>query len=444
MFRKDMAKVKVGRRPASSHRPADRKARASGSLSPLHAMGRVEQAFAEQTSTLPYVAAGQHNAELSQGYDASRQLPFDVWAGETNAETTWAYHHDLQQRHSTPYDHHLSAPNISVNGTSMKHDKTLETASRPRNEPIADRSEEEARPHMNKIFQSGVNEPYQPLPPRQPMLQSQSQIQLQPHRSCMCLQCQQDLLSTSSGPNSPVKTGYDLLASTLTTSIPDTTKSETGSCTSSTNKDAQTAPAPPTSSSQPSKPSDKPINPLYRTFSTLHHRLLLHLQDELSEMEEHLSGLDTLIAATTPPTLGNDKTPFPASRRAEAQDSTGLHFQRRHLLGAIFVKIEQYDKTLRRFIHVVDDFEPAEKEGVDTYKAFLEKEKCIHGTEMKFLNHKDDLVVVPGTVDRSEAGKARRNKRNGAGSDVPMEVVCTSLFLLLLAFVLAVWIVAVN
>ena len=85
--------------------------------------------------------------------------------------------------------------------------------------------------------------------------------------------------------------------------------------------------------------NEKPmIAPLYRKFTRLNHRILLHLQDELAEMEEQLQQLDFYIARCKPSPAS------PESRRAEAQYYTDLTFRRTELLGKIFVKTKQYSK----------------------------------------------------------------------------------------------------
>jgi hypothetical protein len=82
--------------------------------------------------------------------------------------------------------------------------------------------------------------------------------------------------------------------------------------------------------------------PLYRKFEELNHRILLHLQDEIAELEEDLHVLDQHIARLMPPPP--DKKPMPASRRAEARIGGELHYRRTELLGRIFIKLGQYSK----------------------------------------------------------------------------------------------------
>lgn len=81
------------------------------------------------------------------------------------------------------------------------------------------------------------------------------------------------------------------------------------------------------------------IKPAYRKFEAMHHRILLHIQDELCELEERVRRLDLLVAQLLPQ---EDGRPFPASRRAEVHSNNELLVARKHLLGMVFVKLEQY------------------------------------------------------------------------------------------------------
>lgn len=84
------------------------------------------------------------------------------------------------------------------------------------------------------------------------------------------------------------------------------------------------------------------IRPSYRKFEMMHHRILLHVQDELCELEEHLRRMDEFVAQMAPK-QERDVMP-PASRRADAFYGTELHRNRTQLLGQIFMKLEQYRK----------------------------------------------------------------------------------------------------
>ena len=84
------------------------------------------------------------------------------------------------------------------------------------------------------------------------------------------------------------------------------------------------------------------IKPLYRKFEALNHRLLLHLQDEISELEEqlhHLDNADTQSRRVTGHIV-------PASRRGAAQAGGELQWHKTDILGRIGFKLTQYSRCL--------------------------------------------------------------------------------------------------
>ena len=84
---------------------------------------------------------------------------------------------------------------------------------------------------------------------------------------------------------------------------------------------------------------DALLKPIYRKFETLNNRMLLFLQDEISEMEEQLKDLDDAIAHEEQSSAGRS-----ASRRAEAKLPSQLQWHRLDLLGRSFAKVEQYSE----------------------------------------------------------------------------------------------------
>lgn len=82
------------------------------------------------------------------------------------------------------------------------------------------------------------------------------------------------------------------------------------------------------------------VKPIYRRFEALNHRLLLHLQDELSELEEQLHRLDT----TDTQTRRLQSSILPASRRAEFLAGGELQWHKTDILGKIGSKLGQYSE----------------------------------------------------------------------------------------------------
>lgn len=92
-----------------------------------------------------------------------------------------------------------------------------------------------------------------------------------------------------------------------------------------------------------------PLRPIYRRFETLGHRVLLHLQDELAELEEQLLRVD---AADTHARRVQGCI-LPASRRGDSIASGELQWHRTDILGKIGYKLEQYSMfphILRLFV----------------------------------------------------------------------------------------------
>jgi hypothetical protein len=84
-----------------------------------------------------------------------------------------------------------------------------------------------------------------------------------------------------------------------------------------------------------------PVKPIYRRFAALGHRLMLHLQDELSELEDQLKALDAADTQSRQHPNGI----FPASRRQESPNPNAPPSQRTELLGRIGYKICQYRES---------------------------------------------------------------------------------------------------
>jgi hypothetical protein len=84
--------------------------------------------------------------------------------------------------------------------------------------------------------------------------------------------------------------------------------------------------------------SSHTVKPMYRKFEALNHRLLLHLQDEISELEEQLHRLDNADTQTRRTAAHI----IPASRRAAAAAGGELQWHKTDVLGRIGYKLAQY------------------------------------------------------------------------------------------------------
>jgi hypothetical protein len=167
-----------------------------------------------------------------------------------------------------------------------------------------------------------------------------------------------------------------------------------------------------TTHSSPSTSTSGPsIPPIYRKFSALNHRLLLHLQDELSELEEQLHRLDSadtasrsLIVHSPQAQPESDDTPriIPASRRASAHAGGELEWHKADLVARIAHKLNQYNAALTSFNSLSSSFPAADEESISRYRHYLEEEKPVVDSETKFLDHDDDLVSVCGSTTTTD------------------------------------------
>ncbi|KAM7201103.1 hypothetical protein V8F33_003515 [Rhypophila sp. PSN 637] len=157
---------------------------------------------------------------------------------------------------------------------------------------------------------------------------------------------------------------------------------------------------------------DPQIRPIYRRFEALNHRLLLHLQDELSELEEHLHRLDTADTQTRRLQGGI----LPASRRAESVAAGELQWHKTDILTKIGAKLNQYNQALASFSQT-QQLQPAHASDIELYRSFLSTHRPIADNETRFLDTAEDLVSLsksPGTkpYDSSSLPTSRSSSRD--------------------------------
>ncbi|KAK6070670.1 hypothetical protein SCUP515_08279 [Seiridium cupressi] len=148
---------------------------------------------------------------------------------------------------------------------------------------------------------------------------------------------------------------------------------------------------------QDSDRSGPRLRPMYRRFEILNHRLLLHLQDELCELEEQLHRLDT----TDTQTRRVQNRILPASRRAEALSGGELQWHRTDVLGKIGFKLEQYNRILSSF-KSTECLESPTMADVHEYRGYLATHALIAETETHFLDQSEDLVCLDETSESSD------------------------------------------
>ncbi|KAF3763367.1 hypothetical protein M406DRAFT_73983 [Cryphonectria parasitica EP155] len=138
------------------------------------------------------------------------------------------------------------------------------------------------------------------------------------------------------------------------------------------------------------------IKPIYRRFEALNHRLLLHLQDELGELEEQLHRLDT----TDTQTRRVQNHILPASRRAEFLAGGELQWHKTDILDKIAFKLGQYNHVLTSFTATRDLPAPSPSD-IDDYQTYLATRQPISEDETRFLDSAEDLVTLAASEECS-------------------------------------------
>ncbi|KAI0862287.1 hypothetical protein F4860DRAFT_123457 [Xylaria cubensis] len=136
------------------------------------------------------------------------------------------------------------------------------------------------------------------------------------------------------------------------------------------------------------------LQPIYRRFEALNHRILLHLQDEICELEEKLHRLDTTDTQ-------NRRLPngiLPASRRAEFASGGEFQWHKADILGQIAWKLDQYNRVLSSFRETLS-LPPPTMPAISQYRGFLASYTPISEVETQFLDATDDLVSLSYSDD---------------------------------------------
>ncbi|KAJ4387273.1 hypothetical protein N0V93_007862 [Gnomoniopsis smithogilvyi] len=198
------------------------------------------------------------------------------------------------------------------------------------------------------------------------------------------------------------KSGYELLASSISSSaMPTTTRNRVstfletapsarqGTVSQRRHSSASASFFNRAASMVPPPDEELTIKPIYRRFEALNHRLLLHLQDELSELEEQLHRLDT----TDTQTRRLQSSILPASRRAEFLVGGELQSHKTEILSKIAFKLGQYNHALSSFTSTRDLPAPA-LSAVTEYRDYLATYRPISDVETRFLDSTEDLITL--------------------------------------------------
>ncbi|KAG0633110.1 hypothetical protein HOY80DRAFT_1065050 [Tuber brumale] len=132
--------------------------------------------------------------------------------------------------------------------------------------------------------------------------------------------------------------------------------------------------------------TNHPSLALYRRFSTLNHLVLLHLQDEISELESILAELDTAEY------LSNAGLGL-RSRRV----GSGGGAKRIQVMGAVAWKLREYHMALKNFADVADTLEAAREDEIMAYRKWMDSERPLVELEGRFLESREDLISLRKT-----------------------------------------------
>ncbi|CAG1982738.1 unnamed protein product [Fusarium graminearum] len=124
---------------------------------------------------------------------------------------------------------------------------------------------------------------------------------------------------------------------------------------------------------------------MFRSFSRLHTRLLLHKQDELTELEQRLDELDQADSKVAPYLL--------ITNRDVSGDT-----ERRALLGEIEIKLNEYNKLLEALMNHQERPEPNEAQ-IRSVRNWVDGKRPIVYSETTFLNDRSDLKRSKHTVE---------------------------------------------
>ena len=198
------------------------------------------------------------------------------------------------------------------------------------------------------------------------------------------------------------------------------------------------------------------LAPIYRKFETLTHRMLLYLQDEISELESQLSELDAAIALEThqlqvqqqqqphhhhpnhnhnghrTSTVSTSTTsssavhgvqgvqPVQEARRLDAKLPSRLQWHRADLLGRVGGRLEVYQRAMTSYAKMTRDFSRVDVGGpgggeLEAYRQWMESKAPIAVAETGFLRRENegDLVTIKPPLNNAvdgEAGKGRRER----------------------------------
>ncbi|KIW11331.1 hypothetical protein PV08_10631 [Exophiala spinifera] len=143
------------------------------------------------------------------------------------------------------------------------------------------------------------------------------------------------------------------------------------------------------------------LPPVFRRFQKSNYRMLLQLQDEISEMEDDLAALDLKDSRRR---LKVDGSTSPASRRLSWEwTQSDLQSHRLEVLGRLYIKLEQYYQALLSAQKVQRLSASPTQPDLERFRTWMREKNPLSAPESKFLDHEDDLICLTSNSTSSSA-----------------------------------------
>ncbi|KAG5660666.1 hypothetical protein KAF25_003272 [Fusarium avenaceum] len=159
--------------------------------------------------------------------------------------------------------------------------------------------------------------------------------------------------------------------------------------------------------------SEPCIQPLYRRFDWLHHRILLYHQDRIGDLEEELIHLDSITTKNG----GHMSVSF----REEREAKHAIHQERNRVVHEIEMLLRKY----RNAISSLEDMQklPVPKNAdIQAYKTFLNQRNVLIEEETRFLGS-SDLVVLPRGPRTNSPGSDQTQTQQTSPPLVPLRTL---------------------
>jgi hypothetical protein len=193
--------------------------------------------------------------------------------------------------------------------------------------------------------------------------------------------------------------------------------------------------ASPSTSADP-KNGDRRLVPVYRRFENVNHRILLHLQDEISQLEEELQMMDEYEAKHRAAVADGSEHMEPASRRMDVEAAgrySAFHARRLELVDRLAYKVNQYNDALTSYTKLSRILPKASLKDIQTYRTWMNENTPIAKNETRFLDHDLDLVSLNAAINAIPTAAAHGENNNSILYFI-IGVLSTALLLPLLAY----------